>query len=97
MLKMDYNVYVVDVETVAGLAGCVSGMLVLLALCCCSSKRDVKAVDTHERNSKLAFMLMLILLENKDNNRKYRKMAEIVGYDHIMSPDEFGDTDSESE
>lgn len=42
-------------------------------------------------------MLMLMLLENKGENRKYIKMAEGIGYDHIISTSEFIDSDSDSE
>jgi hypothetical protein len=76
--------------------GLLSSMFMLSCCCSCRSKKET-SLTIAEKNSKLAFMLMLILLENKGENRKYIKMAEGIGYDHIIDTSEFIDTDSDSE
>jgi hypothetical protein len=78
------------------IAGSILGGLFILgsSLCCCCCKpavvetdnsEEYDVVDVDDRNSKLAFMLMMLLLEDKGSNRKYIKMAESIGYDHILS------------
>jgi len=79
------------------IAGSILSGLFLLGstfFCCCCSKpvvvesddsEEYDVVDVDDRNSKLAFMLMMLLLEDKGSNRKYIKMAESIGYDHILS------------
>lgn len=90
---MDYKLYIVDLNMLLGL-GLLSSML-LLSCCCSRGSKKEATLTISEKNSKLAFMLMLILLENKVENRKYIKMAEGIGYDHIISTCEFQDSDSE--
>ena len=91
---MDYTLFIIDMNVILGL-GLLSSML-MLSCCSCRSKRDL-TLTTAEKNSKLAFMLMLILIENKEENRKYIKVAEGIGYDHLISTCEFMDSDSDSE
>jgi len=90
---MDYTLYIIDLNVILGM-GLLGSMLMLT--CCCRSKKET-CLTIAEKNSKLAFMLMLILLENKGENRKYIKMAEGIGYDHIISTAEFIDSESESD
>jgi len=97
---MDYTLYIIDYNIVdanilVGLG--LLGALMLLSCSCCSAAPKATPLTIAEKNSKLAFMLMLILLEHKEDNRKYIKMAEGIGYDHIIGPCEFLDADSDSD
>lgn len=56
---------------------------------------DQEEVNIVERNSKLAFMLILLLLENKSANRKYIRMAEKIGYDHIINEGDLQPSDED--
>jgi hypothetical protein len=80
-------------------------LLLNLLLCCsCFNKaedktyedKEVAAVNVEERNSRLAFMLMLLLNEDKKGNRKYIRMADSIGYDHIIDPVDLYQSDSDS-
>jgi hypothetical protein len=92
--KMEHPLYIVDVNVLLA-AGTIGTLLLLSCLCCCTTEQKDNPLVIAEKNAKLAFMLMLILLENKDDNRRYIKMAEGIGYDHIISSREFIESDSE--
>jgi hypothetical protein len=78
-------------------------LLFNMMCCCCFRGNDNKSYDIREeepvnveaRNSRLAFMLMLLLMENKSINRKYIKMADSIGYDHIIGPTDLLESDTE--
>lgn len=77
-------------------------LMYLLLSCCCYGTtgktyedKEVEAINVDERNSRLAFMLMLLLTENKKRNRKYIRMADSIGYDHIIHPSDLYLSDSE--
>ena len=92
---MDYTLYIIDLNVILGMS--LLGSMLMLSCCCsCRSKKET-CLTIAEKNSKLAFMLMLMLLENKGENRKYIKMAEGIGYDHIISTSEFIESDSETD
>jgi hypothetical protein len=80
-------------------------LLFNMLFCCCCNRADdktyedkeVEAIDVDERNSKLAFMLMLLLTEKKKEHRKYIRMADNIGYDHIIPSADLDQSDSDSE
>jgi hypothetical protein len=100
---MDYNEFLQTNQTL--IYACVvaaPALLYMLSCCCCYrtnertyEDKEVAAINVDERNSRLAFMLMLLLTENKKENRKYIRMAESIGYDHIIHPSDLYPSDSE--
>lgn len=98
---MDYTFLVQHNEYFAGAGIIVATLLFASSLLCCGSpKKEVEVeeeyVNVDDRNSRLAFMLMLLLLENKSANRKYIKMAENIGYDHILTNGDLDASEDES-
>ena len=50
--------------------------------CCCCARRGV---DVGERNSRLAMLLVLLLVDKP--NHKYIQMAKEIGIDHMIKDD----------
>lgn len=104
---MDFNELLKNNQAFVATAALALPALLLfnLMFCCCSFRsndksyedKEVEAVNVDERNSRLAFMLMLLLTENKKSNRKYIRMADSIGYDHIISPTDFDNSEYESD
>jgi hypothetical protein len=67
--------------------------LALYALCvtvaCCSCRSSTKPVanqdEINSRNSKLAIMLMMLLVEDPEGNSKYIEMAKRIGCSHLLT------------
>jgi len=103
---MDYAEFLKNNQVFVATAVAVPALLLFNLMCCCcffnrtddkSSEDKEVSVNVDERNSRLAFMLMLLLTENKKGNRKYIRMADSIGYDHIISPADFDSVESDSD
>jgi len=64
-------------------------LLILVSTAC--ARRSVKQPSLDEiatRNSKLALMLMMVLLESPEKNQKYIRLAKNIGCDHLVRTEE---------
>lgn len=68
---------------------CLALYAVCISVVCCSCKSSSKPVasmdEINSRNSKLAIMLMMLLVEDPDGNSKYIEMAKRIGCSHLLT------------
>jgi len=69
-----------------GPATLVCGILILLILIgsCLAPDPKKRTEEINNRNSKLAIMLMMKLMESPEENENYIQMAKNIGYDHLL-------------
>lgn len=64
-------------------------LYVLCVIVACCSFRSTKVVpntdEINSRNSKLAIMLMMLLVEDPEGNSKYIEMAKRIGCSHLLT------------
>jgi len=60
--------------------------MLLVSLCGGKSSvnQELDEAVVNARNSKLAVMLIMLLLESPEENRNYIRLARSIGYDHLI-------------